>query len=491
MGDAVPEWKFDVDRMTPAQKAALPKLWKAGVLSWRLDPAQRIMHRDILAKRGRDRLVVLAGRGWGKTFVTLAVCIEQCLQKPNQAVAFVTKTKGQARANLRLSADTILETCPRHLKPRFLKNDGEYVFPNGSVLSLLGVDSERFDVIRGRALHGVLIDEAQDIEQLEHIVKSVLEPAAARVDGWVILSGTSPKKARNEFVGFINEAHGLGTALVYTIHQCPRYKPAQIEEWKRRAGGEDSTVWKREYLCELVFDEETRVIPEWTPTRAQSLVREEPRPQHYDRYCSIDFGFSRDLTVVLFGHYNYPKATVVIEDELVLKGCTTETLSKAIDAKMVGLGWGNADERGKIYGFADGNEPRTIYEMRVLHNLSFTPTEKVGKRMQINLLRMLVTNGEIVISPKCRTLVKTLFTASWNPKHESFDRDDETGHADALDALLYMTRNVQRNRNPFPRGDTWLVRDGFQAARPQRTTSTGAKSFTQALMAGRPRRTRR
>ncbi len=116
------------------------------------------MYRGILAKRGTERVVVLGGRGWGKTFAALVMCIETCMQKPNQAVAFVTKTKGQARANLRLSAEAILDTCPKGLRPRYLKNDAEYTFPNGSILSLLGVDSERFDVIRGRALHGVVVD---------------------------------------------------------------------------------------------------------------------------------------------------------------------------------------------------------------------------------------------------------------------------------------------------------------------------------------------
>jgi hypothetical protein len=46
----------------------------------------------------------------------------------------------------------------------------------------------------------------------------------------------------------------------------------------------------------------------------------------------------------------------------------------------------------------------------------------------------------------------------WNKARTSFERLREYGHADALDALIYLHRNVDRYSNPYPgipAGATW------------------------------------
>jgi hypothetical protein len=448
-----------------ARKAAALKAWKHGLLVWKLDKAQRVLHADIMQKRGDDRLVVLCSRGFGKTFCGILLCIEACLQKPNQMVALVAKTKKQAHANIRPSVEKILEDCPAALRPTYLKHDAEFVFKNGSILSLLGVDSERFDLIRGRALHGCFIDEAQDIDQLDQVVREVLDPCVLRVNGWMILAGTVPQDGGHDFVQFVREAQGAGNAVVKTIYDCPRYSAEDIEKWKKRAGGETASVWRREYLCQMVFSESRQVIPEWTHGRAFGsketpdelpLVREEPRPEYCDKYIGLDFGFSRDLTVALFAHVNFREATCYVEDELSIRGGTTASLAKQFEAKAEAL-WGPKDMRGVVHVYADGNEARTIHELKTVHHMQISATEKKNKLMHINTLRLLVQEGRLVVHPRCKTLVKTLFAAAWNKKHNSYERGDDIGHADALDALIYLTRNIRWQHNPVPAGQHWTV----------------------------------
>jgi hypothetical protein len=465
---------------TVTRKEAVAKFWQRGFLAWKLDAAQKLLYAEILKKRGADRLVVLCSRGWGKTFGGLLMCFEACLQKPNQQVAFVTKTMRQARANIRQSAETILEDCPRSLRPTYLKNDHEYVFKNGSVLSLLGVDSERFDTIRGRALDGCFIDEGQGIGELETVARVVLDPCVLRRRGWMVLAGTVPENGTHDFVTFVREAQATGHLLTKTILDCPRYTPSEVDDWKRRAGGETSSIWRREYLCEMTFSETRQVIPEWTASKAAELVREEPRPEYCHKYVGLDFGFARDLTVAIYGHWDFRNARAVIEDEVTVKGCTSAELAEKLEGKEEHL-WGTREERGDVHRFADGNEARTIYELRSLHGLSFRPSEKMGKREHINALRLMVAQGEIVIHPRCTTLIRTLYGATWNKHFKSFDRDSEIGHADALDALLYLVRNIRRDANPVPAGQSWAVRDGFITPRAGTPQSVGAQSFMKAM----------
>jgi hypothetical protein len=488
-----------VDTPTPpppqiTKADAARQLWRIGNLTWKLDRGpdgktipggpQKRLHAEIVAKRAADRLVVLCSRGWGKTFTGLLQCFETCLKTPNMQVAFVTKTMRQARANIRQSAETILADCPKALRPTYLKNDHEYVFKNGSVLSLLGVDSERFDTLKGRALNGCFIDECQDIMELDTIVRVVLDPCVLRVSGWMVLAGTVPQDGTHDFVTFVREAQATGHLLQKTIYESNLYTPEQLEQWKARAGGESSNVWRREYLCEMAFSETRQVVPEWTVAQATALTREEPRPTHCDRYVGLDFGFSRDLTIALFGHWDFKNARVVIEDELAVKGCTSAALARDISAKELAI-WGPSEEYPEPFRFADGNEPRTIYEMRKDHDLRFSPTDKHGKKVHLNLLRTMVADGRLVVHPSCKTLIKTLFSATWNRQFKSYERDAEIGHADALDALLYLVRNVRQDRNPAPPGQTWLERDGF--VRPAQPMSAAAKSFAEAV-AAKPRK---
>ena len=77
---------------------------------------------------------------------------------------------------------------------------------------------------------------------------------------------------------------------------------------------------------------------------------------------------------------------------------------------------------------------------------------------------MMIRRGDIEIHPRCKNLVYHLKTARWkirksDGKSLGFERVSGTSdrkykghHADLVDALIYMVRNLNRNRNPYPDG---------------------------------------
>ncbi len=73
-----------------------------------------------------------------------------------------------------------------------------------------------------------------------------------------------------------------------------------------------------------------------------------------------------------------------------------------------------------------------------------------NKEAQINQLNIMVGNNQILIDPRCKTLIMQLKYGVWNKQRSEFARTKELGHSDAIDALLYLLRNVKRNRNPVP-----------------------------------------
>jgi hypothetical protein len=58
---------------------------------------------------------------------------------------------------------------------------------------------------------------------------------------------------------------------------------------------------------------------------------------------------------------------------------------------------------------------------------------------------------QIYIHPRCETLIHHLRFGTWNKQRTSFARSPDTGHYDAIDALIYFIRNIDFGKNPFPR----------------------------------------
>ncbi len=86
------------------------------------------------------------------------------------------------------------------------------------------------------------------------------------------------------------------------------------------------------------------------------------------------------------------------------------------------------------------------------YNLGFEVTEKTNADAARNDTRAALAKYQILIHPRCKTLLLTLDTGIWNKSRTSYEFDEQIGHADGWDALCYMWRNVQRNLNPnaFP-----------------------------------------
>ena len=57
-------------------------------------------------------------------------------------------------------------------------------------------------------------------------------------------------------------------------------------------------------------------------------------------------------------------------------------------------------------------------------------------------------------------LLQTLRVARWNTTGKGWQHEEETGHADLLDALLYLRRNV--TRRALPEGTPSLESEAWQ-----------------------------
>jgi hypothetical protein len=249
-------------------------------------------------------------------------------------------------------------------------------------------------------------------------------------------------------VDYANKAAIDGNYSKYTIFEAG-YPKETVDIFMREAGGEKSTTWRREYLCEFIVDENFALSPEWRDEFAVDEIRPINKYfQYLHRYVAMDIGVS-DLTVALFGYYDFIKGFVVVEDEICMNGpqMTTDKLAVVIRAKEKEL-WGELPVHSRV---ADNNNLLLLQDLGSLHDIHFAPTTKDNLEAMVNNVRVSINNGKIRVNPRCKQLLGCLKFGVWEERRREFARSSIYGHFDAFAALMYFLRNVDYATNPIPR----------------------------------------
>jgi hypothetical protein len=439
---------------------AREQLWRLGHLSFLLDSNQQSLWELFHKNPAKVQTWLLARRS-GKSYALCVLAIEYCIKNPNSVIKYVAPTKDQVEDYILpiIDIDIIYKNnCPEDIKPNYVKSKKEYVFANGSVIQLCGAESGNIDSIRGGFAHIAIIDEAQDISKLKYAINSVLLPTTLTTKGKILISGTPPQDADHEFVEYIERGEANNTLIRRTVYDCPRHSKEDVELMLAEYGGEESEAWQREYLCKIIKSKTRSVLPEATDELLASITKVWPRPAHYNSYTGMDVG-GKDWTVCLFGYYDFFARKIIIEYELAYPGQEMKLPTLTNDIKRVEeLLWTRplTNEFIKPKKRVSDHNLIVINEIARLSNwqLIFTNAEKNEKQINLNKLRVALDNGEIIIDPKCVTLIRHLKNAKWksDTNHNEFARSADGSHYDAVDALLYLIRAIDTNDNPYPKG---------------------------------------
>lgn len=425
--------------------AAIAECWYRNDLSYLLHSAQ-LKIQEAFRKAVTQLFVGNCARQLGKSYWAVTEAITCARSGPKKQIRYGAAFQTDLVEFIIPAFDKVLEDCPEEEKPTFLRGRNTYIFPNGSRIKLVGVDKNP-NGLRGNSLDMVILDECGFIEKLEYIYKSVIIPATThRPNCRILLISTPPSTPAHPFVDFVERAVAENCYAEFNIYANPLIGPDTIARLIRESGGEESTTWRREYLCELVTDEDLQIIPEWR----DSYVAEVEKDVYYDlyhKYVGMDLGV-KDKTASIFGYYEFLKARLVIEDERQMSGAmmNTELLKQQISAIEKEL-WGEKPPYRRI---ADNNNPLLLLDLASIHGMSFISTGKDQLHAMINELRLFIQGGHLVVHPRCKNLIGCLKFGVWNAKRTEFARSSTYGHFDHLAALVYLVRNLIRNANPIP-----------------------------------------
>lgn len=443
-------------------------LWKRGILDWKLHAGQMKI-REALKKTSGKLFVGNCARQFGKSTEMISECIELAIKKPRARIKYGTAFLADLTEFILPNFEMLIDDCPSAVKPIYRSQKTKWVFPNGSEIKLVGLDKNP-NGLRGNAIDLIVLDECGFINRLDYLYKSVIVPATThRPDAKIIMISTPPETPAHEFVDYAQRAEFEGSYVKLTVYENPMLTPERIEELKVEAGGEKSTTWRREYLCEFVTDADSQIIPEWNDNFIRAIETDEFY-QFYHRYNSMDLGRIHK-TANIYGYYDFKRASLIIEDESEMSGpsWTTVTLKDTLLAKEKEI-WGSKKPFRRI---SDNNNPHLIEDLNLLHAVHFIQTNKESLEAMVNELRVMVAAGRIIIHPRCKNTIGCLKYGVWDKQRKKFAESKVYGHFDHLAALIYLVRNLDKVTNPIPPTYGFDVRNSIIRAR--QNESPGAK----------------
>jgi hypothetical protein len=443
----------DKPQITPEEARKI--LWSRGNLLFLLDDNQIEMYHKYLNSQSKT-LVWSMSRRIGKSYTLCVIAISLCLTKKNAVVKFLQPKQIDVKRNIRPLMREITASCPDDIRPIEKVASGVWYFPStGSQIQFAGCDNGRAESVRGSNSDLCIIDEAGFVHSdLEYIVNSILLPTTTITKGKIILCSTPPKSATHDFVYFINKARSENAFTHKNVFNNPRLTKEDIDVLAKAAGGYESINFKREYLAQIITDVSRAVVPEFTEELKSKIVREWEKPAFYDSYVAMDVGM-KDLTVALFAYFDYKANKLIIEDEFVINGqqLTTDALARGIrDIEAKSFTNPLSGESKEPYKRVSDNNLILINDLFRLHGLIFYPTKKDDADAALNNMRILLKDGNIIINPRCKVLIRHLEGAIWNKSKTSYERSGDDGHFDAIDSLKYLVRNVDFHKDPYPVG---------------------------------------
>lgn len=403
------------------------------------------MHADFMASPHK-KYVVNSARRLGKSYWLCLLAQEFARNNPNVQIKYAAETQRSVKKIILPIMRQIMETCPKHLRPRFSSHDGVYEFANGSEIHIAGAALDQADSLRGTACDLAIVDEAGFIDQLEYLIDSVLLPQTlGRPGSRIIMASTPSKTPDHPFVRkYMAQAMAEGAYSKYTIYDNPRITPEEIAEMMKESGGADSTTWRREYLAEIVTETDNAIFPEATTDGfLDAQVYDLPRPSFFVPFVAIDLGYV-DYTGAVFGYYNFLKNKIVIEDELLFNRSTSESIVRQVLEKEEAL-WGKLKPRVRV---VDG-PALVIADLNETHRFGCKYPDKTDLTASINRVRMDLSAQSFAINPRCTNLIAQIKFAVWDSSRSKFARSS-AGHFDLAAALLYFCRHLDRSTNPFP-----------------------------------------
>lgn len=427
-------------------QAVKAELWRRGEISWQLEDHQRAVYEVVKDNMNVQIVYLDWTRRGGKTRVLASLCDNRC-RKEKITIKYGAAYATDLKRFIRPTFDAIFEDCPEDLRPRYIKSEGSYVYPNGSSIELIGCDKDP-DKMRGNGVRIMVLDEAGFMDKLQEIYEDVVIPATARridqMDEQVIvfIATTPPPSAEAHYAHTLRElakAEGYYTKL--TLEEVKSISDDEKARLYKGVGGRYSIKSRREFGVEWIVDSDRALMPTFN---ANTHVSTFNLPDFYSSITGGDTSGKRDLQAFHIIAYDHEIDKYLIVDEVC---CEAKTPSSEWRKQVVEM----EKRQAMPSSFRVIDMPTDMQRDLGAEGFSVMLPEKGpgSKDATLTLVRDLFFRDKILIHPRCTMLIKTLATHLLTRTGSDFERNDVTGHADCYDSIAYALMHLSKH-NPTP-----------------------------------------
>jgi hypothetical protein len=416
------------------------ELWERGDIDYLLRPEQlRLL--TLLKSAPTDLAVFNISRRFGKTTTCTVFSVSEAIKR-KQRILFATAFLTDLVNYVRPIFEQVLADCPDNNRPTFNETRKVYEFPNGSTIRLVGLDKNA-NALRGNAIDILIVDEAAFVQKLQYLFESVIVPATMSRPFKLIFPSTPPVSPEHFWSKvLIDKARARGTYVELTIDSISSLAEAEKERLLNEVGGKDSVTAQREFYCKILIDITRAIAPSFNHTKQTWFY--DSHPGHIRWQFIGDSGGIRDKTVILKAGFDHDRQAVIVDSELVFDNKTpTSTIAERFKE------WSGTDE---LTLDAHGQTLVDLASFGI--KAALPPKDEFGA--SIAFLNSELHLGRVLIHPRCKLLLATLSGGLLTASRNDLERTESLGHCDAVAALIYALRAVDRvsDLRPRPRRET-------------------------------------
>lgn len=475
------EWKNPLKYSIKEKAISDAILRKTHSVKHLLTPHQKLLYNFIFNSEERE-CGCYSSRKVGKTAFAILVALEFGWKNPGSIIRHVLSNQTQAAEIIEpLINSFIKKVIPSELLPEYKVSRKAFFFKNGSVIHLSGAHPDNIEKSAGPSCDLMIFDEIAIWEgDVHHALYDILYPQGTLTQMKKVFICTPPLDLNSYYIQKIHpKLLDKNTLITLTIDESPLLTAREIEQLAEQYGGRDSAEFRRQFLCQLIPSDTSRLTPEFDSiSHTFSKLTAPPKfveygkgeiPQVYQYFICADTATNVNNTAILVGYYDHHLNKLIIEEEKIM----CDVSSTPIAGELLFLisqykSFSYHPEHGIIV-IIDAFEGEHS-EYSFIHNIPHKHALKGKVEDTISKLRSALTNDRILISKNCKRLIWELDTCVWKKsvsELKQIQTDKEGKHGDAVMALAYMLKAVNWRFRPetsgfkFKLGDYRYEADGI------------------------------
>lgn len=417
---------------------------------------------------GSGTMLLCCSRRAGKTQLLVAICLIECLRRPNTICIYIGETMQLTEQLVDEKMNQLIDNC--NLRDSKGKRLNWKKLDNGSQILIRGLSNTKDpDQIRGHAAKIIVIDEFFHLksELLSYLQQQVLEPMQLDyADDYKFICAGTPPSVKGTFGEYAWKTWNV-PKFFWTWRDNPH--PTSLEarkEYIDKKLAEKGLDWessyaRREYNGEWAYDEDLLLYPEFHTYDTHSTLP----PIRVTRILfGIDYGVSDNDTLVGIAWSDTEKRGFIFhEDKFNRLDIKDRTISQLEYLKgQIKYAWREAldffpdldarEANKRILWDADDNNQHLTDDFNINIRLeghedirlNIQNAHKTDKVMMFDKIRDLLRTGGLLLPEGGKTVDECISTILLRGTNNEVypEVDNNAYHPDILPALRYALYNV-------------------------------------------------